>query len=619
MASLYMPDVVVEIAFNAGYSTADASRAWTDVSAYVELAEGIDIGFGRSDERSTADANTLTLTLDNRDGRFTAGRAASPYYPNVKVGRPIRVTATPVGGAASVRFAGYINDWPVEWTGTDAYAKAIITATSRLARLGLSAGLRSLLEEEILSDEPDGYYPLSEPEGAVSGADISGNSRATLVQYGAGAAVSFGTSTGPTLDGLPAPTFSGRGLIAPAASSVYTNPYTLEAFFATSSLAATTPVAAIDGLVLAVTVSSGVSVELTIGGVLYSAFGGTSVNDGLVHHVAATVTPGVEVALFLDGVEVASAAIGSGARVGTGLQVANRYYTSGASSITFPGSVSHVAYWASALSDAAILRHATAGLTAFPAETPGARLARYARLAGAPTVETSFATGTSAIAAIDTTGANPVDLMRTVETTDGGVLFDARNGTLTYLDRSGRYLPTPAISLSMTAQQVGASFAPKLDRSALLNDVTAATSDGTIVARAVNTASRDEYGPHTDSIDLATTSETAPHEAAWWRVNTYGEPKPRVPNIDVEFLSLATFEQTALMGVTIGSLIEVTAQPSQAPTSSASYFVEGYTESISPESYSFSFNVSPSEAYLTTFVLEDAMRGKLDDVYRIAY
>lgn len=618
MASLYMPDVVVEIAFDSGYTTADASRTWTDISAYVELADQIDIGFGRSDERSTADANTLSLTLDNTDGRFTAGRASSPYYPNVKVGRPIRVTATPVDGAASVRFVGYINEWPVEWGGTDTYAKATITGVSRLARLGLSAGLRSLLEEEILSDDPDGYYPLSEPEGAVSGADTSGKARAALVQYGIGDPVSFGTSTGPTLDGLPAPTFSGKGLVAPAASGVYSNPYTLEAFFATSSLGATTPVAAIDGLVLAATVSSGVSAELTNGGVQSSVFGGANVNDGRVHHVAATVTPDVGLVLFLDGIEVASVAIGSGAREGIGLSVANRY-KGGTSSITFPGSISHVAYWSAALSSAAILRHATTGLTAFAGDTPGARLARYARLGMVPTAEQSFATGTTPIATIDTASANLVDLMRTVETTDGGALFDARNGTLTYLDRDDRYLATPAVSLSMTAQQVGASFAPKLDRSALLNDVTAATSDGTIVARAVNTTSRDEYGPHTDSIDLATTAETAPHEAAWWRVNTYGEPKPRVPNLDVELLSLATFEQADVMGVTIGSLIEVTAQPSQAPTSAASYFVEGYTESIGPESYTFSFNVSPSEAYLTTFVLEDATRGELDDVYRIAY
>ena len=129
MPDPYMPDVVVEIAFGSTYATPYLDRVYTDVSDYVELADRIVIGVGRQDERSLADANTLTLTLDNTDGRFTAQRAASPYYPNVKIGRPIRVTATGPVNLYS-RFVGFIDQWPVEWDGSDKYAKATITASS---------------------------------------------------------------------------------------------------------------------------------------------------------------------------------------------------------------------------------------------------------------------------------------------------------------------------------------------------------------------------------------------------------------------------------------------------------------------------------------------------------
>jgi len=605
-ASIYMGDVVVEIAFDSGFATPAASRTWTDVSQWVELRDNIGVNFGRGDERGNAEANTLSLRLDNRDGRFTPGRASSPYYPNVKLYRPIRVTVTPAGGTKSVRYTGFVNEWPTEWDGTDSYASATLSASSRMARLGLTASLRSLLEEEILSDEPDGYYPLSEPEGAVSGADISGNSRATLVQYGAGAAVSFGTSTGPTLDGLPAPTFSGRGLIAPAASSVYTNPYTLEAFFATSSLAATTPVAAIDGLVLSATVSSGVSVQLSIGGVLYSAGGGTSVNDGLVHHVAATVTPGVEVALFLDGVEVASAAIGSGARVGTGLQVANRYYTSGASSITFPGSVSHVAYWASALSDAAILRHAAAGLTGFAGDTTGDRLVRYAELGGIDPAEVDTTAAATTMAHLDPTGSQVVDMLRRVETTEDGVLYDARNGDLVLTGRDDRYLATAAFTLDMGAQQVEADFSPRLDASALLNDVTASNTDGTIVARYTNTDSIAAYGSATGTVETASENADEPLQAAAWLVEQYAEPRVRVASISVDILPLIPATQDAILAATIGTLFTVTNLPSQHGSSTESFFVEGYTETIGPESWVISFNVSSAWPYTSLFVIDSS-------------
>ena len=129
--SNYMPDVKVEIAFNAGWATPAASRTWTDVSAYVDLEKLITITWGRSDERSTADPNQCTLTLDNRDGRFTAGNAGGAYYPNVKVNRPIRVKADPVDGSETVRFLRYVNGWPTEWSdGTDATAYAPISASS---------------------------------------------------------------------------------------------------------------------------------------------------------------------------------------------------------------------------------------------------------------------------------------------------------------------------------------------------------------------------------------------------------------------------------------------------------------------------------------------------------
>src|SRR4051812_19367515 len=109
-----LPNVKVEIAFDSGFSTAEGSRTWTDVSAYVEGSESLEIGYGRSDELSVPDPNHLTVTLDNRDGRFTPAKASSPYYPNVKKGKPIRVTVT-YNAVAYVRFVGYIDAWPLVW------------------------------------------------------------------------------------------------------------------------------------------------------------------------------------------------------------------------------------------------------------------------------------------------------------------------------------------------------------------------------------------------------------------------------------------------------------------------------------------------------------------------
>ena len=114
--SHYVSDTKVEIAFDSGFRTPEGDRTWTDVSDYAEMTalDGIQITRGRSDEISGIEPSTCTVTLDNSDGRFTPRNAAGAYYPNVKRGRPLRVTVTH-DGVDYVRFTGYVAQWPVQW------------------------------------------------------------------------------------------------------------------------------------------------------------------------------------------------------------------------------------------------------------------------------------------------------------------------------------------------------------------------------------------------------------------------------------------------------------------------------------------------------------------------
>ncbi|GAA3550872.1 hypothetical protein GCM10022419_033950 [Nonomuraea rosea] len=85
-----MPSVWCEIAFT---RDASGSLLWRDVTDYVEWDQGVRISRRRSHELDEVQPGTLALTLDNSDGRFTAGRTSSPYYPNVTLNRPIRIRA----------------------------------------------------------------------------------------------------------------------------------------------------------------------------------------------------------------------------------------------------------------------------------------------------------------------------------------------------------------------------------------------------------------------------------------------------------------------------------------------------------------------------------------------
>ncbi|MEU9059008.1 LamG-like jellyroll fold domain-containing protein [Streptomyces sp. NPDC048430] len=64
------PKVAVEVAFDGGPFS--SSYTWTDISEYVK---GFTVRRGRNNELDRIEAGTLSLSLDNSDGRFTPGKA----------------------------------------------------------------------------------------------------------------------------------------------------------------------------------------------------------------------------------------------------------------------------------------------------------------------------------------------------------------------------------------------------------------------------------------------------------------------------------------------------------------------------------------------------------------
>lgn len=67
-----IPNTTVEVAFDGGPFS--SSYTWTDITPWVE---GFSVSRGRSYELDRIEAGTLTLDLDNSDGRFTPGKVAN--------------------------------------------------------------------------------------------------------------------------------------------------------------------------------------------------------------------------------------------------------------------------------------------------------------------------------------------------------------------------------------------------------------------------------------------------------------------------------------------------------------------------------------------------------------
>lgn len=78
----------------------------------IKFVRSVDTDRGAQRELQRIEAGLASLTLDNRDGRFTPFNAASPYYPNVLPMRRIRIRATWSATTYPIYY-GFVEGWPV--------------------------------------------------------------------------------------------------------------------------------------------------------------------------------------------------------------------------------------------------------------------------------------------------------------------------------------------------------------------------------------------------------------------------------------------------------------------------------------------------------------------------
>jgi hypothetical protein len=157
------PLVRVEIA--EGFTPGDPSApppVWTDITARC-ISGGdpfITITYGQEYELSTPEAGEMVIGIDNHDGAFTPGNVASPFYPYVVLGMPVRVSAFWLGTWYPIGF-GYTERWPQEWPDLPQWGLSHLTCTDAIAVLA-STMMPSALAGDILADGPYTFLPIGE-------------------------------------------------------------------------------------------------------------------------------------------------------------------------------------------------------------------------------------------------------------------------------------------------------------------------------------------------------------------------------------------------------------------------------------------------------------------------
>lgn len=608
-------DLKTLIAWDSGFKTPAVDRTWTDVSEYVELKEGIEIKYGRQDELSTADANTLDLELDNTDGRFTWGKASSPYYPNVKLGRPVRLVAT-IDGVDYVRYTGYADGWPNRWPGGgDTYSAAHLAASSRLSRLGVNSPVVIGLEQTLDATDLMLYWPLT--EAASPGREIANRAPAL--------AGNSKTVFGSGLDDAELFDCDGRTVV-----KILDGPTTDEWGGAHLGAEFTTPIAFSGNITFGIFVQNLDPTPYTSG--TNNFFGFVPVDgtgalgmayDRPEYSVHPSELEGVHFLAFsreqtspttftltnyLDG-EVIRSTSGS----------ASVYTTLHSASISMAetGQVRQLGrfmVWDRILNLTELAEIADAGRGAFAGDTTDERLQRYAVWAGIPVAEVSTTPSTITVDGVPTEATQAEALMRQVETDEAGVLYDNRDGDLVLAPRNARYNTTPALTLDVNTHDVGSDYEPKVDRQGLYNTGTGRNTAGTVEASYSDETSREEYGDFAYTVETNALDPDQPLQLVAAVINANSEPRPRASSVTVNVLDWLNDPVTleAVLDLDIGSMVRVANAPDQAPDATADYFVEGYTETFGEASWEIALNLSPVAPYNAIFRLDDPVLGVLD-------
>ena len=102
----------------------------------------------------------MTIGVNNFDGAFTPGNSASPYFPNVVLGTPVRVSAW-WGGRWYAIASGYVERWPQEWPDLPQWGISRMVCTDAYSVLN-AATMTEALPGDMLLDAPYVLLPGAE-------------------------------------------------------------------------------------------------------------------------------------------------------------------------------------------------------------------------------------------------------------------------------------------------------------------------------------------------------------------------------------------------------------------------------------------------------------------------
>lgn len=619
------PKIAVTIAFGGDLTDPDGSSwVFTEVTTDVRAANGIYLKHGASDEAAGTQPAQCRFTLANPDGRYSLG-GRSPYWPNVRQGVPVQVSAD-LGSGFSAQFTGYVDGFTPGYStvplrtsgGTIVRGDAIVTvsASGALRRLGqgnppvLSPLYRAIsnasglvaywpCEDEKNSTNFASALPGQPPMEYVQRLHAGSNPNAAPAKPRPAASDLFTCS-------LPLPLISD--------SEWYGNvlPYTVTANLQCHFLLSVPASGTLTGCNLIGIVTGGDPYFWELG---YGTGGTINIRawrtyapylvedrvvsfniDGKLCQFGLTLTQsGGNVNYQLDLYEVGattgftynntvtSATLGMASRVqtstnGGNFDVAMGHINLRTAAWNLAEHMNFVNAWSGDQVGQRFLRvtgDALLGYTQLDGSVPYDNITDYMGPQRAGTI---------------------VQLLRDCETCDTGTLWDGETPGVTYTTKRYRESRAPALTLDAARGEIALPFQPAHDDAYRVNRAVASRREGASASYIDNTGplGANIVGRYDDSRTVDCRDDTALPQYASWMVFQGTVEGYRYPRLSLDLRAHPELLDEWL-ALSIGDRIDVvnlSAIHPSAPVETLSLTVEGYEQTITPRSWTVTLNTS---------------------------
>jgi hypothetical protein len=260
--------------------------------------------------------------------------------------------------------------------------------------------------------------------------------------------------------------------------------------------------------------------------------------------------------------------------------------------------------------------------TSLSSALSGAYIASVLDAIGWPAADRDLDTGISLMPASTLDNVPALEHLLKVERAEGGRIFIARDGKLTFIDRAAFTVPiSDYTGRTWTDTGVGMRYrelTPRFDDTLIINQARLTRTGGTEQV-AQNVASAVKYGTAATNFrtrsesDVLLTTDNEVLDLAGWTVNTYGEPAQRIEALQDNAMGHDLWDQVLVRELADPVLVEQ--HHTGADPISQKSVIEGISHAVSPGQWRTSVNVSPSTAG-STWIWDDPVYSIWDSTTR---